>query len=46
MSAMHTNVTAQGMTLDDIWTWSADTLLMAVEYATLNSETAVGKGRG
>ena len=44
MSAMHTNVTAQGMTLDDIWTWSADTLLMAVEYANLNSETAVGKG--
>ena len=44
MSAMHTNVTAQGMTLDDIWTWSADTLLMAVEYATLNSEIAIGKG--
>lgn len=44
MSTMHTNVTAQGMTLDDIWTWSADTLLMAVEYATLNSEIAVGKG--
>ena len=44
MDTMHTNVTAQGMTLDDIWTWSADTLLMAVEYATLNSETAIGKG--
>ena len=44
MDTMHTNVTSQGMTLDDIWTWSADTLLMAVEYATLNSETAIGKG--
>ena len=44
MDTMHTNVTSQGMTLDDIFTWSADTLLMAVEYATLNSETAIGKG--
>ena len=44
MDTMHTNVTSQGMTLDDIFTWSADTLLMVVEYATLNSETAVGKG--
>jgi len=44
MDMMHTNVTSQGMTLDDIFTWSADTLLMAVEYATLNSETAIGKG--
>lgn len=44
LSTMHTNVTAQGMTLDDIFTWSADNLLMAVEYATLNSETAIGKG--
>ena len=44
LDTMRTNVTAQGMTLDDIWTWSADTLLMAVEYATLNSETAIGKG--
>jgi hypothetical protein len=44
MSAMHTNVTAQGMTLDDIFTWSADTLLMAVEFATLNSQTAIGSG--
>lgn len=44
LSTMHTNVTAQKMTLDDIFAWSADTLLMAVEYATLNSETAIGKG--
>ena len=44
MDTMHTNVTAQGMTLDDIFTWSADNLLMVVEYATLNSEIAIGKG--
>ena len=41
---MHTNAETQNMTLDDIFTWSADTLLMAVEYATLNSQTAVGNG--
>ena len=44
MDTMHTNVTSQGMTLDDIFTWCADTLLMAVEYATLNSQTAIGRG--
>ena len=41
---MHANAETQNMTLDDIFTWSADTLLMAVEYATLNSQTAVGNG--
>ena len=44
MDTMHTNVTSQGMTLDDIFTWCADSLLMAVEYATLNSQTAIGSG--
>lgn len=44
LAAMHANATAQELTLDDIFTWSADTLLMAVEYATLNSQTALGAG--
>ena len=44
MDTMHTNVKSQGMTLDDIFTWCADSLLMAVEYATLNSQTAIGSG--
>jgi hypothetical protein len=44
IDTMHTNAETQNMTLDDIFTWSADTLLMAVEYATLNSQTAVGNG--
>lgn len=35
---------SQRMTLDDIWTWSADTLLLCVEYATLNTQNAVGQG--
>ena len=44
MDTMHTNVTSQGLTLDDIFTWCADSLLLAVEFATLNSQTAIGNG--
>lgn len=44
MDTVHANAQAQGMTLDDIFTWCADTILMAVEYATLNTQTAVGAG--
>lgn len=44
MAAIHARATAYDMTLDDIYTWSADTMLMAVEYATLNSQTAIGEG--
>lgn len=44
MSAIHARATAVDMTLDDVFTWSADTLLLVVEYATLNTQTAVGSG--
>ena len=44
MAAIHARATAYDMTLDDIYTWSADTMLMAIEYATLNSQTAIGNG--
>lgn len=44
MSVLTASAVSQGMTIDDIWTWSADSLLMIVEYATLNSQTAVGAG--
>lgn len=44
MSTMHANAVTQGMTLDDIYTWAADTLLLCVEYATLNTQTAIGNG--
>ena len=44
MAAIHARATAYDMTLDDVYTWSADTMLMAVEYATLNSQTAIGNG--
>lgn len=44
MAAMHTRATLVDMTLDDIWSYSATSLLATVEYATLNHQTAIGKG--
>lgn len=44
ISALHSNAKAQRMTLDDIFTWCDDTLLMVVEYATMNTQTAIGNG--
>lgn len=44
MQAIHARAKTLDMTLDDIYTWCADTLLMCVEYATLNTQTAVGNG--
>ena len=32
------------MTLDDIFTWCDDTILMVVEFATMNTQNAVGQG--
>lgn len=44
MAAIHARATAYDMTLDDIYTWSADSLLLCVEYATLNTQAAIGNG--
>lgn len=44
MAAMHTRATTMALTLDDIWSYSATSLLASVEYATLNHQTAIGKG--
>ena len=44
LDTMHTNVNSQKLTLDDIYTWCADSILLCVEYATLNTQTAVGNG--
>ena len=44
MAALHANAEAQELTIDDIFTWCADTLLLCVEFATLNSQAAIGKG--
>ena len=34
MSTIHTKAKAKKMTLDDIWTWTADSVLLCVEFAT------------
>lgn len=44
MKSIHDKATACGMTLDDIWTWTADSVLLAVEFATLDTQSAVGNG--
>ena len=41
---LHSNAKAQKMTLDDIFTWCDDTILMVVEFATMNTQNAVGQG--
>ena len=44
MSTLHTYAKNWGAQLIDIYQLDADSLLMAVEYATLNSQNAVGLG--
>lgn len=44
LGTLHSLATSGGMTLDDVFTWSADTVQLAVEFATLNSQAAVGDG--
>ena len=44
MSTIHTNAKAVNMTLDDIYTYTAETALMVVEFANMNLQTAIGNG--
>lgn len=44
MANQHLEATNWGASLDDIYSLDASTLLFVVEYATLNSQTAVGGG--
>lgn len=44
MANQHLYATNWGASLDDIYSLDASTLLFVVEYATLNSQTAVGRG--
>lgn len=44
MSTLHTYAKNADMTLDDIYTYDYTSILMAVEFATLNSQTALGNG--
>ena len=44
LSTLHTYAKNYGATLDSIYSIDADTLLFVVEYATMNSQSAIGNG--
>lgn len=44
MSGLHTSAKNFGATLDSIYSVDADTLLCIVEFATMNTQNAIGKG--
>lgn len=44
MSALHTYANSYGATLDSIYSIDADVLLCIVEYATMNTQKAIGDG--
>ncbi len=44
MSSLHAYAKNAGMTLENIYSIDADTVLFAVEYASLNSQAAIGNG--
>lgn len=44
LSTIHTYAGNNGMTLDDIYTYSAELTALVVEYATLNTQAAIGNG--
>lgn len=44
LSTLHTYAKNYGATLDSIYSIDADTLLLVVEYATMNSQIAIGNG--
>lgn len=44
MSTMHTYAKNYGTTLDSIYSVDADTLLCVVEFATMNTQNAIGNG--
>ena len=44
MSTLHTYAKNYGGTLDDIYSYGYDTILQIVEYATMNTQNAIGNG--
>ena len=44
LRTLHTYAKNYGATLDSIYSIDADTLLLIVEYATMNSQSAIGNG--
>ena len=44
LSTIHTYAGNNGMTLDDIYTYSAELTALVVEFNTLNTQSAIGQG--
>ena len=41
---LHAYANNFGMTIDDIYSWDADTTLQIIEYANMNTQVAIGNG--
>lgn len=44
VGTLHTYAENAGMTVDDIYSWDAETMLQIVEYANMNTQNATGYG--
>ena len=44
LSTLHTRANNSGFTIEDIYTYSAEVTAFVVEYATMNSQAAIGEG--
>lgn len=44
IGTLHTYAENAGMTIDDVYSWDAETVLQIVEYANMNTQTATGNG--
>lgn len=44
LSTLHTRANNSGFTIEDIYTYSAEVTAFVVEYATMNSQAAIGSG--
>lgn len=44
VGTLHTYAENAGMTIDDVYSWDAETVLQIVEYANMNTQAATGNG--
>lgn len=44
VGTLHTYVENANMTIDDVYSWDAETVLQIVEYANMNTQAATGNG--
>lgn len=44
VGTLHTYAENAGMTVDDVYSWDAETVLQIVEYSNMNTQVAIGNG--